>query len=516
MTPSSWHPLPSSPASACACDDPRFCLLAPSDALAAESGDAALMPALLAKFGLAGLERIAVDADPTAPERTADALARFFADQSWSGAVFHPALQREAMRQLERLTSAGAPVNFSREALAAKLTDVVLRDSEGGLSAEHLGTAVLAEAARSMTATLSTSVAKKALLFTDAAHPNCAVFSRAALALAGLNVHEVRLRTFSPRAQGLHDAAAASCCCDDAGTPDDARALCCVDGEPLPKIKALRDAGLFGLTDAAEACLEASRAANACPDAVMAVNASAAGRFPTPAATPLPLLSRFPKLLGVCDLAGEPIRPRLLWDAQQRGLPAFSGFSLRIRWAKDAVETLLGRPMRECVARCIAADAELEARSLILIGMPGCGKTTIGKILAHKLMRRFVDVDELVSKRVGKPKIRIYQEDGEAFFREQETRAIAELALERGLVISTGGGSCLRPCNRMLLGLNGTFVWLRRPLSRLSTRDRPIAQERGVAALYEERAPIYAALADRTVDVTSVDDTVRAVLGEAC
>ncbi len=505
MTPTfSDSPSNAAPA-ACRCDDPRFCLLVPKSG---SERRAPAMPALLAKFGLAGLERLEVDA--ALPGEAAAALDAFLCDRTWCGALFHPALQREAMTALIRRACNGERVCFSREAKAAGLTDLALRDSAGGLHAEHLGASILEGALRAMTAEVAQDGSKAALLFTDDANPCCAALARAAMTLADLDVHEVKLRAMPHPPAGSPRQASTGC-----PAYADAEALCSVGGEQVPKIQGLCGAGPSGLADAAEACLEASRAASAFPDAVVAVNASSAGRFPMPMATPLPLLSHFRALKGVCDVAGEPIRPRLLWDAQQLGLPAYSGFSLRIRWAKEAVEALLGRPMRESIARGIAADAELEARSLILIGMPGCGKTTIGKILAHKLMRRFVDVDELVAKRVGKPKLRIYQEDGEAFFREQETRAILELARERGLVISTGGGSCLRPCNRMLLGLNGSFIWLRRPLSRLSTRDRPIAQARGVAALYEERAPIYASLADRTVDVTSVDDTVRAVLGEA-
>ena len=92
---------------------------------------------------------------------------------------------------------------------------------------------------------------------------------------------------------------------------------------------------------------------------------------------------------------------------------------------------------------------------------------------------------------------------------------IESLADRHGLVISTGGGACLRPRNRMLLALNGTFHWLQRPLSKLSTYKRPIPQARGVETLYEERSPIYRDLAERIIEVRSVEETVSEIIGEA-
>ena len=223
---------------------------------------------------------------------------------------------------------------------------------------------------------------------------------------------------------------------------------------------------------------------------------------------------RLPEPRLLVETAARPLRSHLLIEARRRGIPAVSGFELEVARARAVIEAFLGRPLRNCVSATIERDIRLEAENIVLIGMPGCGKTTIGKILAQRLMRRFVDVDELVAQHVGKFKARIYREEGEAFFREKETEAIRTLALKTGLIISTGGGSCLRPVNRALLGLNGRFIWLKRPLAKLATRDRPIAIARGVAALYEERAPIYSALADRTIEVSSIDETVRAILGE--
>ena len=141
-------------------------------------------------------------------------------------------------------------------------------------------------------------------------------------------------------------------------------------------------------------------------------------------------------------------------------------------------------------------------------------RTTIGKCVAARLLRPFIDLDALVERRVGKSSERIYREDGEAYFRGFESEIIKELSGRHGLVISTGGGACLRPENRMRLALNGTFYWLQRPLDHLSTYQRPLSQARGVEALYEERSPIFEKIAERIIEVQSVEDTAAALIGE--
>lgn len=222
----------------------------------------------------------------------------------------------------------------------------------------------------------------------------------------------------------------------------------------------------------------------------------------------------FPKLKAVLDSVDEPVRPRLIWEAQQRGLEARTTLGLRVVVAREAMELFAGRTLPLCATRSILCDIRREASNIVLIGMPGCGKTTIGKCVAARLLRPFIDLDALVERRVGKSSERIYREDGEAYFRGFESEIIKELSGRHGLVISTGGGACLRPENRMRLALNGTFYWLQRPLDHLSTYQRPLSQARGVEALYEERSPIFEKIAERIIEVQSVEDTAAALIGE--
>lgn len=243
------------------------------------------------------------------------------------------------------------------------------------------------------------------------------------------------------------------------------------------------------------------------------------GRWPDADAMPIDgpeALEALPALRAVLDFVDDPIRPRLVWEASRRGIAARTALGLRVVVAREALEVFAGRPLPLCATRSILCDIRREAANIVLIGMPGCGKTTIGKYAAARLMRPFIDVDTLVEQRVGKPSARIYRENGEAYFRRFEREIIRELSGRHGLVIATGGGACLDPENCLRLALNGTFYWLQRPLASLSTYQRPIPQQRGVETLYRERAPIYSALAERTIAVRSVEETASIIIGETC
>ncbi len=215
---------------------------------------------------------------------------------------------------------------------------------------------------------------------------------------------------------------------------------------------------------------------------------------------------------GVLDLVDNPLRTYFLQKARALGMLAKGGQDARLAWSRVMLQSFLGRTLSPSLTATVEDEIRRSEENIILIGMPGCGKTTIGKVLAHRLKRRFIDIDELVVKRVGKPKARIYLEDGEEYFRNIESAVICEAASQHGLVISTGGGSCLREENARRLSMNGRFVWLKRPLARLSTKDRPIPQRRGVTALYEERAPIYEKLADCEISVTTIEETIAELM----
>ena len=150
--------------------------------------------------------------------------------------------------------------------------------------------------------------------------------------------------------------------------------------------------------------------------------------------------------------------------------------------------------------------------NIVLIGMPGCGKSTVGRRLAQELGREFVDADAEIEKLAGRPIPQIFAEDGEDHFRKLETQALEALGKRSGLVIATGGGCVTREENYPLLHQNSRILWLKRDTDRLPTAGRPVSQAISPAMLYKLRMPLYKAFADAAVDNDgSIDETLAAI-----
>ena len=149
----------------------------------------------------------------------------------------------------------------------------------------------------------------------------------------------------------------------------------------------------------------------------------------------------------------------------------------------------------------------------MLIGMPGCGKSTVGRCLAELTGRELIDTDARIEERAGKPIPQIFAEDGEAAFRALEADVIAELGRERGLIIACGGGAVLKPENRIALRQNGRIYCLRRPLELLETKGRPLSGNlEKMRALESVRAPIYREMTDLSVEnITTPADAAAAI-----
>ena len=139
-------------------------------------------------------------------------------------------------------------------------------------------------------------------------------------------------------------------------------------------------------------------------------------------------------------------------------------------------------------------------QNIVLIGMPGSGKTTLAQELAKRLEHRHVDVDEEIVRTAGCDIASIFRIEGEADFRARETVELAKWCKESGLILSTGGGCVTRPENRNLLRQNGVVIWIRRSLKSLSTDGRPLSQVSSLETMYEARRPLYEAFSDYAVD----------------
>ena len=245
------------------------------------------------------------------------------------------------------------------------------------------------------------------------------------------------------------------------------------------------------------------------PETAVILNTTPAGMFPKVDAQAIDL-SLFPALEGVMDVVYNPLRTQLVQQARSLGLPAEGGLYMLVGQAVAAVEIFLDRKLDPDALDRVFASVLESKESIVLTGMPGSGKTTVGKLLAAQLGRRFYDSDDEITSRTGRTPNEIIREDGEAAFRDVERDVIAALALEPGCVIATGGGAILRGENIRHLRANGRTFFLDRPLDDiLPTDDRPLSSDR--AALekrYAERYPVYTATADAVIPVKDTPEAV--------
>lgn len=247
-------------------------------------------------------------------------------------------------------------------------------------------------------------------------------------------------------------------------------------------------------------------------DAAILVNATPVGMYPETGNSPVDL-SLFPRLEGVLDLIYNPARTQLLLDAEKRGIPTENGLWMLIAQAKEAAESFTGHTMDDSMIQQIHGILQKQMQNIILVGMPGCGKSTMGKLLAEKCGKTFVDADAEIIRLAGKSIPEIFSEDGEETFRQWETKALESLGKQSGLVIATGGGCITRERNYPLLHQNGVIVWLKRDLDSLPTEGRPLSLSNRLQDLYAARAPLYNTFADIVVDNNgTAEKTIHSIL----
>ena len=247
-------------------------------------------------------------------------------------------------------------------------------------------------------------------------------------------------------------------------------------------------------------------------DAAILVNATPVGTFPEVECSPVDL-SVFPALEGVLDLIYNPARTQLLLDAEERGLVTENGLRMLVAQAKEAAEWFTGNAIDNSSIDSIHHTMCKTMQNIVLIGMPGCGKSTIGKLLAEKLGREFVDTDTAIEQAVGKTIPDIFRQDGEEAFRNAETAVLLDLGKRSGLIIATGGGCVTKDRNYLHLHRNGMLFWIQRPLGALATDGRPLSQASNLAAMYAVREPLYTRFADVVIqNDLSPESTVADIL----
>ena len=234
-------------------------------------------------------------------------------------------------------------------------------------------------------------------------------------------------------------------------------------------------------------------------DAAVIVNATPVGMYPNNGYSPVDL-NIFPKIEGVLDMIYNPSRTTLLQQAEQKNIVAENGLWMLVAQAKEAAEWFTSLPLSDDTIESVHKIMRLRMENIVLIGMPGSGKTTIGTMLASRLNRTFADSDLAIAKTAGKSIPEIFEEGGETAFRKTETEVLESLGKSSGLVIATGGGCITRPENYPLLHQNSKIIWVKRNIDSLPIDGRPLSQSNNLTEMYAKRAPLYAHFCDYTVD----------------
>ena len=248
-------------------------------------------------------------------------------------------------------------------------------------------------------------------------------------------------------------------------------------------------------------------------DAELIVNTTPVGMYPNNGISPI-RLADFKSCTAVLDVIYNPSKTALLIEAEMLGIPHINGLYMLVAQAVKAYEFFTGDDADNEIIQGITKDIERDTKNVILVGMPGCGKSTVGRRVAEMMGRAFLDADDEFTKMHGITPAEAIRTLGEERFRQMEHETLAAICKESGRVIACGGGAVTREYNYAPLHQNGVIVYLRRDLQRLATNGRPLSQSRSAESLFAERREAYERFADVTVDSTEVPDATAAIIVE--
>ena len=247
-------------------------------------------------------------------------------------------------------------------------------------------------------------------------------------------------------------------------------------------------------------------------DAEIIANTTPVGMFPNNGESPVNL-SIFPNLSGLLDVVYNPARTAIALQAEKLGIPYATGLYMLVAQAKRSCELFTGSAVPDAEIDRIHGILSHQMQNIVIIGMPGSGKTAVSSLLSEKTGREMIDTDALIVKKAGISIPEIFASCGEDGFRKAETAAAAEAGKLGGKIISTGGGIVTREENYDLLHQNGILVWIQRDTSLLPTDGRPISQSSDLNELYLRRRPMYERFADAIADNNgALEDTVNTIM----
>jgi len=251
-------------------------------------------------------------------------------------------------------------------------------------------------------------------------------------------------------------------------------------------------------------------------DAEIVVNTTPVGMYPAVGESPV-TLSVFPRCEGVLDVVYNPRRTALLLQAEKLGIPCSDGLPMLVAQAKAAEEHFFEKAIPDSENDRILTMLRQETCNIVLIGMPGCGKTTLGHELAALTGREAIDVDQCIVEHAGCSIPEIFAQGGEPAFRAMEREMTAKIGMLSGKIILTGGGVVKDPRNYASLHQNGRIYHLIRNLDLLPTDGRPLSQGANLSAMWAEREPLYTAFRDVVIDNNgSVEETAASIWRDFC
>ena len=247
-------------------------------------------------------------------------------------------------------------------------------------------------------------------------------------------------------------------------------------------------------------------------DAEIIANTTPVGMYPNNGKAAVDL-TQFPELSGVLDVVYNPARTALLLQAEKLCIPCAGGLYMLVSQAKRSCELFTGNSIPDSEIDRIERVLSHQMQNIVIIGMPGSGKTAVSTMLAERLGRKIFDTDTIVSEKAGMTIPEIFAAQGEAGFRKLETEATAEVGKLSGNIISTGGGVVTVADNYELLHQNGVIVWIERDTNKLARDGRPMSLSSDLNALYAARLPLYERFADIKADNNGdINDTVNAIM----